>query len=245
MELKKLSCFFILLLQLCTFQPFIGNAQQHLGEAQDSLSIQKQFSLTGYLVTGRIVALKYTTMPGNNPKQNKNWVGIWQGSQVLYDSAPLRKKYISDASSDGDLAFDSLEIQNKEYIIGYGSGANNSTVAATLYLKADIKRLEKGLSFSSTVEVIDHGNNYLIIQYQTPIGNIPMNNKNWVGVWSGKTFAVDGNNLIKRQNVNDTVSGHVIAVNDLKLVRDTWYTITYGVGPLLTDIIATYTFLNN
>nr|WP_199156377.1 hypothetical protein [Pedobacter sp. ASV2] len=245
MNIKKWLCFFVLLLQLCTLQVLTANGQNIIVTAKQDSSFQRQTTISGHMVTGKIITIKYNTMPGNNPLKNKNWVGIWQGSQILYDTPPLHKAYILGTSSTGDLALDSLSIQKKEYIIGFGSGSSTSTVSATLYFKADDVFFDPGLSFSTKLEVLEAGDNYLVIKFKTPLGNIPFKNKNWIGVWSGQTFLSDGSNLIKKQSVNSIVNEDAIAINNLNLIRGTWYTITYGTGPAFTEIVASYTFINH
>lgn len=263
MDLRKLLCFFLLSLQLCTFEPYHADAQQLqqqsqqqqqpqtqqplllLSKAPDIHVATKQTTITGSIITARIVTIQYKTMEGNQPQVNKNWVGIWQSNQVLYNTAPLRKKYITGTSSDGDLAFDSLEMERKDYIIGYGVGDSNQTVAATLLIKADAIPLQRGIPFATKVEVVAHGNNYLVVNFTTPLGNNPKKNKNWIGVWQGKTFSPDGSNLIFRQEANAVINEDAVAINDLKLTQNTWYTITYSVGSTFQEIVATYTFFNN
>ncbi|WP_316803593.1 hypothetical protein [Pedobacter nototheniae] len=245
MNVKKWLCFFSLFLQLCTVQVLTAYAQAIPDSGKQDSSVQKQNSISGHMLTGKIITIKYNTMPANNPLKNKNWVGIWQGSQILYDTPPLHRAYIPGTNSSGDFAFDSLAIQKKEYIIGFGSGNNTSTVSATLYFKADDKFLEPGLAFSTKLAVLERGDNYLVVNFQTPLGNLPFKNKNWVGVWTGRLYLPDGSNLIKRQNVNSVVSTDVIAINNLNLIRGSWYTITYATGPAFTEIVAAYTFINH
>ncbi|MCW2258719.1 MULTISPECIES: hypothetical protein [Sphingobacterium] len=245
MKIKKGLCFTFLFLQFITLQVLTANGQSTSILVQQDSSIQSQTSINGHMVTGKIITIKYNTMSGNNPLKNQNWVGIWQGSQILYDSPPLHKAYILGTTSSGDFAFDSLSIQKNEYIIGLGNGSNTSTVSATLYFKAAAEFFEPGLSFCTTLEVLERGDNYLVVKFNTPLGNIPVKNKNWIGVWNGETFLSDCKNLIKKQTVNSTVSEDVIAINNLDLIRGTWYTITYGTGPAWTDIVASYTFINH
>lgn len=245
MKIKKGLCAIFLFLQFITLQVLTADGQSlSIPVPQDS-SIQRQTSINGHMVTGKIITIKYKTMSGNNPLKNQNWVGIWQGSQILYDSPPLRKAYILGTTNSGDFAFDSLSIQKNEYIIGLGNGSNTSTVSATLYFKSADKFFEPGLSFSTTLEVLERGDNYLVIKFSTPLGNIPIKNKNWLGVWNGETFLSDRSNLIKKQTVNSTLNEDVIAINNLQLIRGTWYTITYGTGPASTEIVASYTFINH
>lgn len=245
MDIKKLLLLFILLLQLFAFQIDTVKGQQSLVlSGKDSTAIKKLTTIEGYIVTSNIITIKYHTMTGNDPLKNQNWVGIWQGSQILYDTPPLSKTLITGTTTSGDLAFDSLSLQKKDYIIGYGSGEGNSKVSATLYFKADVLPFEPGLSFATNLNVLDYGNNFLVVSFETPLGNIPRRNQNWVGLWKGKSISSNGINLIKKKKIGSVISNDTIAINNLNLTRNTWYTVTYALGPLFTDIVATYTFFN-
>ena len=245
MDLKKQLRLFILLLQLCAFEiPTTKGQQSLVNSDKDSTATKKLTAIEGYIVTSNIITIKYHTMPGNDPLKNQNWVGIWQGSQVLYDTPPLRKTLITGTTSSGDLAFDSLSLQKKDYIIGYGSGEGNSKVSATLYFRANVLPFEPGLSFATNLNVLDYGNNFLVISFQTPLGNVPRSNQNWVGIWKGRSISSNGTNLIKKRKIYSVINNDTIAINNLNLTRNTWYTITYALGSMFTDIVATYTFFN-
>jgi len=245
MDLKKLLRLFILVLQLCVFQIATAKGQQSLVPSEkDSTAIKKLTTIEGYIVTSNIITIKYHTLTGVDPLKNQNWVGIWQGSQILYDTPPIRKTLITGTTSSGDLAFDSLSLQKKDYIIGYGSGEGNDKVSATIYFRADVLPFEPGLSFATNLNVLDYGNNFLVVSFQTPLGNIPRSNQNWVGIWKGKSISSNGINLIKKRKINSVISSDTIAINNLNLTRNTWYTVTYALGSLFTDIVATYTFFN-
>lgn len=245
MKIKKWLLFFILFLPLCTVQLLPTKGQNISDAHQADTSIQQQTVISGHMVTGKMITLTYHTLPNNNPLKNKNWVAIWQGSQILYDTPPLHKAFIPGTSSSGDFAFDSLALQKKEYIMGYGNGNQTSTVSATLYFKAEAQFFDAGLAFATQLKVIERADNYLVINFTTPLGNIPLKNSNWIGVWTGQSFQNNGSNLIKRENVNSVVSEDTIAINNLQLIRGEWYTITYGIGPAFSEIVASTTFINH
>ncbi len=245
MNLKMQLRLFLLLLQLCVLQATIAKGQQLLPyTVQDSIALKRLTTIEGHILTKDIITVKYHTLNGNDPLKNKNWVGIWQGSELIYDTPPLRKALITGTTSTGDLAFDSLALQNKDYIIGYGSGEGNNKVSATIYFKAGILPFEPGIAFATNLKVLDYGNNFLVVSFQTPLGNIPRTNENWLGIWKGKSISNTGINLIKKRKINSVISNDTIAINNLNLTRNTWYTLTYALGSSYTDIVATYTFFN-
>lgn len=199
----------------------------------------QRIQLQGQLFSGKIISIQYKTLQNNNPKQNDNWVGIWQGSQVHYNEKPLRKYFIQNTTQDGGFNFDSLQLNNLQYIVGYGVSKENTSIVATLYFNRDSL---KGTPFSTKISTLNIGQNQLTYRFETPLGNTPYDNKNWVGIWKGQTFSYDGTNNIKRVRVTSNVSCGVGSINGLNLERDTWYTLVYGVGNNWEDIGATFSF---
>ncbi|MCH2223802.1 MAG: hypothetical protein MK066_03455 [Crocinitomicaceae bacterium] len=210
-----------------------------LNTAITEYNAAQNIQLSGKIISGKIIALEYKTLSNNNPKKNKNWIAIWQGSQIHYAEKPLRKILITNNNQDGGLAFDSLVIRNLQYIVGYGSSDSISTASSTLYFQ---KGSTIGIPFSTSIKVIDIGPNYIISRFTTPLGNTPKDNDNWIGIWKGKTFSYDGSDIIKRVKVQPNVASGLAAINDLTLERQTWYTVVYGSGQSWSDVSATFTF---
>lgn len=245
MNIKKHVCFLILALSTSLITPLAVRAQQiFIRIDRDTATFSKETKLNGHMLTGKIITLKYQTMPGNQPAKNKNWVAVWQGTQVLYHTKPLRKVYITGNDADGDFAFDSLQLHKQDYTLAYGFN-DSTSVAASLYFRANISPKEKAIPFFTNLELIEAGSNYLITGFDTPRGNVPANYKNWIGIWAGKSFSQAGENLIIRVEVKSTTSSDIIAINQVNLKKNSWYTLTYATGPAFSDIAASYSFLNN
>lgn len=200
----------------------------------------KQLQISGRMLSGEVIALVYKTLAGNNPKKNKNWIGIWQGTQVNYNIPPLFKTMMGGETEDGDQAFDSLKLSRKDYILGYGTGEILTTIAATLSFSAE--GLPEGKPFSTSVKALDFGSNYVVVQFKTPLGNIPNANNNWIGLWEGKTFFYEGLNLYKKVPVKSNVNEGFASINDILLKRNTFYTVVYSTGAGNNDIAAAYIF---
>ena len=198
--------------------------------------------LSGSIISGEIITFEYKTPPSNNPDGYSNWIGIWQGSQVNFTTSPKARAPIYSTNADGDQAFDSLNISNLDYIIGYGAGPENTSVASTVFFPAGIALGAPGIPFCSSVKIAQAGSNYLVVKFSTPEGNIPRDNQNWIGIWEGKTFSYAGTGILKKVIVNATVNEGMVAVNNLMLKRDTWYTVVYGNAAGNTSIAASYTF---
>ena len=104
--------------------------------------------LSGEIISGEIITFDYRTPHGNDPKSNGNWIGIWQGSQVDFSTPPKVRSVIYGTTADGDQAFDSLSIMNLDYIIGYGTSKELTSVTSTVFFAAgNAQRLLFGLNF--------------------------------------------------------------------------------------------------
>lgn len=202
----------------------------------------QQIKLKGKIISGTSIGISYETLEGNNPKNNKNWVALWQGSQIHYNSTPLHKKLIPNKNQDGSIVFDSLQISNLKYVVGFGSSDNILTASSYLFFK---KGETQGIPFSSSIYVLDYDTNYIMIGFQTPLGNTPKNNKHWIATWHGKNTETDCSNFLAKTPILTNTSSDNIAINNITLTTQTWYTIAYIAGENCNDIISTYSFLYN
>lgn len=202
----------------------------------------QQIKLTGKIISGNIIALNYQTLEGNNPYRNKNWVAIWQGSQIHYHEKPLAKKLIKNTTQDGSIAFDSLQLSNLKYTVGFGSNNKTTNSASFLFFP---KNSYVGIPFSSSINLIDHSDNYVVAHFKTPLGNTPLINKNWIAIWLGKTIKNNCMSFLAKEYIKTNTASDNVIINNITLVRQNWYTIAYGTGSNCSSIVATYSFFNN
>lgn len=200
----------------------------------------QQIKLTGKIISGDMITISYKTLEGNNPFLNKNWIAIWQGSQIHYHEKPLRKILLKNTKQDGDIVFDSLQISNLKYTVGFGASDDISRASSTLFFS---KKKYNGIPFSSSLKIIDIGSNFVVIAFETPLGNSPLINKNWVAIWQGKIIPENCNTPLTKNYIQTNTASGYVAINYMTLIRNQWYTIAYSTGPSCVDIITSYTFL--
>jgi len=197
-----------------------------------------QTKVTGVVTTASSILVKYDTLPGNAPNQNGNVIAVWQDTQIPWGTAPIQKKTITGNSPKGSDAFDNLSLQSKSYIVGYSTGSNLNTICSTVvFTPGNVE----GTPFSTSLQVKELDSDTLIVTFDTPVGNDPKANQNWIGLWDGKSFTWDGKNRLAKVNVDKTTaSGSMVLQYNLKF--DTDYTLVYASGPAETNISTALTF---
>lgn len=83
-----------------------------------------QFAQLGLNVVyygNNLVQVQYTGLPQYSPATNKNWIGIWQGTQVPYTGDPIKKVDVSqDAPSSGYAVIEGIKLLiGVSYCVGY------------------------------------------------------------------------------------------------------------------------------
>jgi hypothetical protein len=203
-------------------------------------TIEKQTKVTGLVTSPTSILVRYETLPNNQPGPNGNAIAVWQDTQIPYGGTPppVQKKTTTGVSPHGSDAFDNLDLQKKPYIVGYSTGSNLNTICSTLLFTPGNP---EGTPFLTSVKATEVATDTLIIKFDTPLGNDPKTNQNWIGLWEGQSFTWDGKNRKAKVAVNKTnASDSQPLTHSLKF--DTWYTVVYASGPADTDIAAVYTF---
>jgi hypothetical protein len=232
----------------------------------------KQMALSAYTKENDIIA-EYTCISGNQPFTNNNWIGIWEGTQILWDVAPLNSIPIQNNNPSNSVRVYGQRAPNMNYIIGYGTGClsdesetpreeeksegkksessrgkgfpkpaqriNLGTVGATVLVNVDGSM---GATSLTQINALSVGNNMLLLDYQTPVGNVPSQNQNWIGIWPGCTVSFSGRNCLHREPVRSDFNSGQICVNGFAFTISTTYTVSYATGPANSDIVATVTF---
>ncbi len=213
-----------------------------------------------------VITVDYTCLPGNQPCTYGNWLGIWEGSQVSWNVRPVNYVEINNDSPIDSLPVYQRRAPNMSYVIGYGTGGKREhsggrgdeaqegveksrpdhrphvhfqTVCATIQVDAS----GAGSDLQATsVAVLSFSNNTLLINYQTPVGNVPRDNHNWIGIWPGSSVSYDGSNVLRRDEVKSVYNQGEIVVENFPITVGTTYTVAYGTGKAWSDIAATFTF---
>ncbi len=189
------------------------------------------------------IIVSYKSLPGNNPCDNDNWIGVWQGSMITQNSEPFISYKIELENSNGQLILDDLELQRKPYIVGYGVGKSINSICSTVQFTPQKTPVNtEGNTFATSIQLLNYNANDLLLGYTTPPGNIPVENKNWIGLWPGDAPTFSRNNLLKRSKVTkrNNVSSQVLS--NIILAYNSVYTVAYGMGDDYSDLAAMITF---
>jgi len=206
---------------------------------------QEGILLCGNLVASNIISVTYDTPLNNNPKKNKNWIAVWEGSYINCETKPIAQTFIESTNRHSSYAFDTLTLKTgQDYIVGYGVGDSITSVAATLFFPWEFPAFKPGKATRTLVRPTEIGNNYITIHYCTPLGNNPKMNDNWIGIQQGKTFTYEYNRF-KKHPIKLTENSGEIAINNYHFKPNKWYTIVYGIGNNSKDIAASWTFNGN
>ena len=206
---------------------------------QPASKTPRTIDLSGSILDPTHVGVVYNTVPGNQPATNGNLVAIWQNAGIPYGQVPLQKQNISVNSPTGDQVFD-FPIQRLPYVVGYGTSDTGTAWAGTLQFTPG--QGVEGVPFVTQIDVQAVGNDSLLAVFNTPLGNNPGANGNWIGLWKGPQPTFDGTNRIKKVNVTVTTAQGSTQMSGLTLLMNTVYSLAYAVGPKDSDLAAWVTF---
>ncbi|MEJ2768396.1 hypothetical protein [Mycetohabitans sp. B46] len=145
-------------------------------------------------IRSTIIPFRYDTLPGNQPKANKNIVYLWQtnGEEVPFHEDPQRKSMLIDSNRADNLTnFDGLSLAKDSYLMAYAVANNVNAVVTTLIIKGtgdgrfDVSFPEDSLAFSVT----QIGSTSLCYHFCVPRGMSPMDDGDWIGLWEGSTVS--------------------------------------------------------
>jgi hypothetical protein len=96
-----------------------------------------QDSITPVAVGTSSIVVSFSTLDGNNPKVNGNWIGLWQGSYIDFTGGYLQKWNVtSNISQDTQGLNTTLQIRaGTTYTLAYASGPNASDIVARVTFK--------------------------------------------------------------------------------------------------------------
>jgi len=190
--------------------------------------------LTGTIFDARHVGVTWVTVPGNQPAKNGNLLALWQSSGIPWGQKPLQKQPIAKNDPSGDQMFQ-VELQRKPYVVAYGSADTNTAWAGTLQFNPGNK---EGVPFVTQIDLQAAGNDSLLAIYKTPLLNVPVSNKNWIGLWNDSQPTWDGTNRIKKVDVDGITAEGSQPMSGLNLLMNSTYCLAYAVGPKDSDIAA-------
>ncbi|HEY0131590.1 MAG TPA: hypothetical protein VGB57_09310 [Allosphingosinicella sp.] len=189
-------------------------------------------------VTPATVTVSYETLPGNQPKLYGNFLAIWQSTVIPWSAPPLKRQALAPGGQSGATTLSGLGIQRKPYIVGYGVGAEITSIAASLALHPD----REAVVLATTIEVPAITPDSLVIHYRTLPGYRPLTAGNWIGLWQGQASPFYSGDPIARAVPDHDFSEGYIAMDGLVLTFGTTYTLVYFAGAGKTEAAAILTF---
>lgn len=198
---------------------------------------QKQLTidLNGQLQSGTMVSLDFNAIPGSNPKDLGYFAAIWQGHQIQDLAAAQQTQNLTTSTQAGSTTFEKLELNNLDYIIGFGvNNKNGTSICATLNIPKGSPLFQPLENSLSSLTLQHQGTNSLIAAFVTPVYNTPATNKNWVALFKGSFTAnmYKGINVIKTTMISDDTNEGAVSMNNIPggLIRFQKYTMIYGMG---------------
>ena len=203
---------------------------------------QQGILVNGAIVAANAISVEYNTPLSNKPAAYGNWMGIWEGNYIDYNKEPIASFALSMDERTGSVSFDKTLLKTgKNYIIGYGIGKDRKGLASTLFLPWYDKAFTPSEIQFTSIRPVSMGQNHLVIKYETPVGNKPEANGNWVGIQEGTTFTY-GNNRFQRFFIKSDDHRGTQSINGYSFDCNQWYTVVYGMGSEKNDIVAAWTF---
>jgi hypothetical protein len=192
-------------------------------------------------ISGTQILLSYNTMPGNQPSTYSDTVFIWQsGPTIPYNQKPLGSQAVPTNTQSGSMVFKDLQIQTKDYIIGYAVGADPTNICSWAYIPPVGGGQAQTFQTSLSVPAGGIQPDVVLVMYDTPAGNQPQSNSQWVGIWQGSIASFTAAPLAQitcsTNNSQDQIGLPVT------LLRSTSYTLGFLMGKKQTTLAAAFTF---
>jgi len=200
-------------------------------------------SLNAAIINAESIEVTFQNLPIKQPQKNGNWIGIWQGSTISYLQKPLWKFPIESNDPNGQQILGNLSLQRKPYVLGYALNKEPESICASVQFSPEKTPVgSPGIPFSNVISLAAYSANSLIINYQTPPGNIPSQYRNWIGLWPGEATALSENTLLMRTPITQQSNIASQAMTGITLAYKSIYTVGYASGEKLTDLSTTLTF---
>lgn len=154
-------------------------------------SKSSQIVLSGVVVDATagdkpFVVINYSVIPGNDPVKYKNWAGFWQDNKGnFWEDEPIASSRALDDTSR-QITIPLEEFLYGTYYAGYycdqESQEPRGAPCATLTFNGSY---EGSNPFSCSIVPLGYDGGVLTIQYDTPVGNNPGKNGNYIALCEG------------------------------------------------------------
>jgi hypothetical protein len=187
-----------------------------------------------------LIVYSYNTLSGNQPSTYGNTAFLWQNGPFLpYNQTPLASQPVSGNSQSGSVNFSNLQIQNKDYIVGYSVGPNVQNICSWAYIPPGGSP-GNSLAFQTMISMASIATDGVVVNYETPDGNAPQSGSQWIGIWQGPVASYT-TPALAQANVSSNVSAGQVPI-PVTLLRGTQYTVAYFMGAKQTMMAATCSF---
>ncbi|HEV7881027.1 hypothetical protein [Bradyrhizobium sp.] len=201
--------------------------------------VLSQIGITVPYIGPDAVSVQYTTLPGNRPKTNSNFLAIWESTIVPWTVPPMAMQKIIGDTEQGSVSFSDLSIQNKAYIIGYAAGPDITDICATATVFVGGQPAQY---FSTSIGIASVLSDTIVLSYSCCLGYQPQPSNNWVGLWKGAASPYYSGSPQYKTDVTSSSAQGTVVMNGLTLAFGTPYTLAYFMGPNVTDAAAILTF---
>lgn len=186
-----------------------------------------------------LIDIKYTSLPANQPKENQNFVAVWNASMIPWNSTPMRQEKVPQNSEEGTMSIDGLLITKTSYVVGYSVGPDVGNICCSAVISAG------GLSLPPSfiaISLENLGTTSVAIHYQTLAGYRPLLYGNWVGIWKGYVLPYNAPSPLRSAPISTDSSEGSVALNNVPIAVDSVYTVIYFTGKSYTTAAAILTF---
>lgn len=186
-----------------------------------------------------LIDIKYKSLPANQPKENQNFVAVWNASMIPWNSAPMRQEKVPQNSEEGTMSIDGLLITKTSYVVGYAVGPDVSNICCSAVISAG------GLSLPPSfiaISLENLGTTSVAIHYQTLAGYRPFLFGNWVGIWKGYVLPYNAPSPLGSASISTDSTEGSVALNNVPIAVDSVYTVIYFTGKAYTTAAAILTF---
>ncbi|MBL1278299.1 MAG: hypothetical protein COB30_019670 [Ectothiorhodospiraceae bacterium] len=99
--------------------------------------VSDQVSITPALVSANSIVATFDSLDGNNPSENGNWIGLWQGSTIDFDGGYLEKWDVTSTNNSDSQGLNVTQAirSGSTYTLAYASGPNKSDIVARVTFK--------------------------------------------------------------------------------------------------------------
>ena len=211
-----------------------------------------QVKISAQILNSSSIQVQYETPAGNIPARHENWIGVWPGEMLPTDRPPLKIRRVESRENTGEEILDTLALQRRPYIVGYGFGPGHRDVCATVSFSPDTTpQGSPGEAFYTSITIEAYTSTQILVDFETPSGNDPRANRNWIGLWAGEVADYSGENLLISETIQSALNrgsqtidldAHDSGSKPCALAYNTTYTVAYGMNERRDSIAATVTF---